>query len=291
MIDTSKLLPAPPKAFDPNADWTNFGKYTILAMSRLLAPTASPGTSTGGVSTAALGSVLFCGGSQFELPSVFDRVNERITFLVYATIEVSCTPIDITEREDLFQRFIGSCSSYPVDFARSSSIFGLSPLCGASIAIMDEPADPKSEGQAALDAADDLVQFLRVTYELLGRIVDIGRTTFSAWRRGVEPRGSSVSKLFSLQSLTTALKHQMGENAARDWFLAGAHPRVQRLVQGEFDNIQAEGQQIILSAAPITPAVGFAPEPDLFLGNPNAGAAIRVTRKTPKRVALQSRDR
>ena len=79
--------------------------------------------------------------------------------------------------------------------------------------------DANSERPARV-IAGDLAEFLGLSLEELGGVVDIGRTTFSSWTKK-EPRASTVRSLYRLSSLISALRETLGSDKTRIWLHVG----------------------------------------------------------------------
>ena len=296
MPELQELKIAPQKTlFSPQWAMPNAAKMTLYASDQLLTPPASARGSTAGASISTFATEFLFHFRSYGVPATLSPVNDRITFFLYTTSAQSWTLIDVSACRHIVEGFISVYLDNLVDVWEGAAAPGaLLPFCGASVALPadEDDADEEPDGttSAALAAADELTDFLHISYALLGQIVELGRTTFPAWRRGVRPRPSSVTKLFALQSLVSTLRRRLGERESHEWFTIGSMPRIRRLIGGEWDAVQEEGQRLLLEGAPLLREAGFAPEPDIFVRS-KSQATLEVTKRKPRRVVLSTSDR
>jgi hypothetical protein len=149
------------------------------------------------------------------------------------------------------------------------------------------PGKPSS----ALLMADDLRNWLNVTYEDLAGITGVGKTTFHHWKRtGAEPRPATTHRLRSVHALVRALIGKLGMAGATEWLRVGTPSPFDLLLQGKYGRVEAKAHDVLFSQAgrPERNFSGFTPydpETDFEVRSPTVhGAANQPL--NPRRIRL-----
>lgn len=149
-----------------------------------------------------------------------------------------------------------------------------------------------STSSDALKAADELRQWLNLTYEDLEKITGIAKETFHYWRRtAATPRPSTVRRLWRVHALVRALRSRLGEERAREWLYSGHPNPIELLLQGNLEAVEVLAQKVLFSPPTARPEeqpdyAPFLPEPEFDLRVETAGAPLRRARRRPTRGRL-----
>jgi hypothetical protein len=139
--------------------------------------------------------------------------------------------------------------------------------------------------------ADDLRNWLNVTYEDLAGITGVGKTTFHHWKRtGAEPRPATTYRLRSVHALVRALIAKLGTAGASDWLRVGTPSPFDLLLQGKYGRVETMAHDVLFSQAgpPERNFSGFAPydpETDFEMRSPANPERLSQPLK-PRRIRL-----
>jgi hypothetical protein len=96
-------------------------------------------------------------------------------------------------------------------------------------------------------AAEQLREWLGVTFDQLSDMTGIGRSTFHSWRHSEgSPRPSTVRGLWRLFSLSHALQARLGPVVAAGWLRQGTPSPLDLLLDGRLDEVEALARRDVL---------------------------------------------
>jgi len=167
------------------------------------------------------------------------------------------------------------------------------------IVVSELPAPParedpprSSKENDPLQAAEDLREWLDLTYTNLESITGIAKNTIHHWKRtGASARPSTVRKLWRLHALVHALSSQLGQKQAVEWLRAGPESPLDLLLAGDLEAVEARAGRLLFRppAKPSDQAdyAPFRPEEDIDeqTGQP-ATSPLRRSGRRPTRGRL-----
>ena len=141
-------------------------------------------------------------------------------------------------------------------------------------------------------AAEDLREWLDLTYDDLAAITGIAKNTVHYWKRtGASARPSTVRKLWRVHTLVHALISQLGQTQAVEWLRAGPESPLNLLLAGDLEAVERKASRLLFRP-PENPSdqadyVPFRPEQDFdeHVEQP-ATDQLRRARRRPTRGRL-----
>jgi hypothetical protein len=95
---------------------------------------------------------------------------------------------------------------------------------------------PTSRRDQALEATEDLISWLGLTYDDIARIAKVAKGTIFNWRRtGAEPRPHTVRRLLQVHTLLELVARRLGIQGVRRWVRSGSPSPLELLLQGDLE--------------------------------------------------------
>jgi hypothetical protein len=190
--------------------------------------------------------------------------------LIYLLLRTPVTPADARET-------ISSPTSGRIDWWNRQDI---GPE-GLDLVALPPSGPARPLRSSALAAADDLRDWLDITYDDLARMTGVGRTTFYDWKReNRAPRPATTQRLRRLHGLVRAIRAELGFSEAADWFRTGTPAPIDLLLAGNYEGVERLAQQILFRQ-PYQRGPNFAayapydPETDIDLRPPEGSEYIK----------------
>ena len=113
------------------------------------------------------------------------------------------------------------------------------------VAVREDP--PRAlHNNDPLQAAEDLREWLDLTYADLETITGIAKNTIHNWKRtGASARPSTVRKLWRVHALVHALISQMGQPQAVEWLRAGPDSPLDLLLSGNLEAVEQRASRLL----------------------------------------------
>jgi hypothetical protein len=158
--------------------------------------------------------------------TVFGESWEAARALATATLEPLVEPTPLTHR---VYRVTGSTIVLP-------------PLRSSS------PPEAEPEGLSAYRAFSELATWLRMTQEETAQLLDIGRTTPLAWRRGPQPRPALARRLYQTHALVKTLVRRLGHDDALRWLHRGSPSPLEVIRAGDVTRADDLAEEMIFGS-------------------------------------------
>jgi hypothetical protein len=111
--------------------------------------------------------------------------------------------------------------------------------------VQEDPPHPSKENDP-LQAAEDLREWLDLTYTNLESITGIAKNTIHNWKRtGASARPSTVRKLWRVHALVHALISQLGQKQAVEWLRAGPESPLDLLLAGDLEAVESRAGRLL----------------------------------------------
>jgi len=137
--------------------------------------------------------------------------------------------------------------------------------------------------------AEDLRNWLSVTYEKLGEITGVGKSTLFSWRdEGVVPRPKSVQRLLRVYATVRAMVSHLGPSEAGAWFHSDSPSLLDLLLAGELDVVENAVHVALFHDTPIPSPnyAAFGGDVDIDVPSSTGGASPRRATRASRRMRL-----
>jgi hypothetical protein len=95
---------------------------------------------------------------------------------------------------------------------------------------------PAIRRHQAIEATEDLIRWLSLTYQDIAQITRVAKGTIFNWRRsGAEPRPHTIRRLLRVHALLALVARRLGDEGVGRWVRAGSPSPLELLLQGDLE--------------------------------------------------------
>jgi uncharacterized protein (DUF2384 family) len=153
-------------------------------------------------------------------------------------------------------------------------------------------ATPSEETVDPVAAAEELKDWLGLTWDELQAITGIAKNTFHDWRRTNRvQRPSKVRRLMRVHSLVRAVRAHLGPEGATEWFRRGPRSPLDLLLAGDLDSAEEAASVLLFRRERVERQdrhnyAPFAPEEDFEVDIEPRAVPPRRAQRRPRRGRL-----